>query len=46
MFRYDRPQAGVCGGGRYDGLVEACGGPPTPEIPLDGLEEVVHGARA
>jgi len=25
-------QGTVCGGGRYDGLVEACGGKPTPGI--------------
>jgi len=25
-------QNAVCGGGRYDGLVEECGGPPTPAI--------------
>lgn len=25
-------QASICGGGRYDGLVEACGGPPTPAV--------------
>jgi histidyl-tRNA synthetase len=25
-------QATVCGGGRYDGLVEECGGPPTPGV--------------
>lgn len=25
-------QGTVCGGGRYDGLVEECGGPPTPGI--------------
>lgn len=25
-------QASVCGGGRYDGLVETCGGPPTPAV--------------
>mgnify|MGYP000939205654 CR=1 FL=1 len=25
-------QGTVCGGGRYDGLVEICGGPPTPGI--------------
>lgn len=25
-------QGAVCGGGRYDGLVEACGGKPTPGI--------------
>lgn len=25
-------QNAVCGGGRYDGLVEECGGPPTPAL--------------
>jgi histidyl-tRNA synthetase len=25
-------QGTICGGGRYDGLVETCGGPPTPGI--------------
>ena len=25
-------QGTVCGGGRYDGLIELCGGPPTPGI--------------
>ncbi|HHW30219.1 MAG TPA: histidine--tRNA ligase [Clostridiaceae bacterium] len=25
-------QGTICGGGRYDGLVEICGGPPTPGI--------------
>jgi histidyl-tRNA synthetase len=25
-------QGTVCGGGRYDGLIETCGGPPTPGI--------------
>ncbi|MGI6128574.1 MAG: histidine--tRNA ligase [bacterium] len=25
-------QTAVCGGGRYDGLVEECGGPPTPGV--------------
>ncbi|GMV37638.1 MAG: histidine--tRNA ligase [Fimbriimonadales bacterium] len=25
-------QNSVCGGGRYDGLVELCGGPPTPAV--------------
>ena len=25
-------QAAICGGGRYDGLVEECGGQPTPGI--------------
>ncbi|HCB34466.1 MAG TPA: histidine--tRNA ligase, partial [Acidimicrobiaceae bacterium] len=28
----DSAQNAVCGGGRYDGLVEALGGPPTPGI--------------
>ncbi len=27
-----RKQSALCGGGRYDGLVEQCGGPPTPAI--------------
>jgi len=35
-------QATVCGGGRYDGLVEQLGGPPTPAIGWAlGLERVV-----
>ncbi len=25
-------QNAICGGGRYDGLVEECGGPPTPAL--------------
>lgn len=25
-------QTAICGGGRYDGLVEECGGPPTPGV--------------
>src|SRR4029453_7363045 len=25
-------QDSICGGGRYDGLIEAIGGPPTPAI--------------
>ena len=28
----DRAQGAVCGGGRYDGLIELMGGPPTPAI--------------
>jgi len=34
-------QGTVCGGGRYDGLVEACGGKPTPGIGFAmGLERL------
>ena len=32
----------ICGGGRYDGLVEAVGGPPTPGIGFGaGLERLM-----
>jgi len=35
-FQYEGPEEGaqstLCGGGRYDGLVEEIGGPPTPAI--------------
>ncbi|ABN52564.1 MAG TPA: histidine--tRNA ligase [Hungateiclostridium thermocellum] len=35
-------QGTVCGGGRYDGLVEACGGKPTPGIGFAmGLERLL-----
>jgi histidyl-tRNA synthetase len=35
-------QNAVCGGGRYDGLVEALGGPPTPGVGFaSGLERVI-----
>jgi len=35
-------QSAICGGGRYDGLVEECGGPPTPGIGFAiGLERVL-----
>jgi histidyl-tRNA synthetase len=35
-------QSAVCGGGRYDGLVEECGGAPTPGIGFAiGLERVL-----
>lgn len=35
-------QSAVCGGGRYDGLIEECGGPPTPAIGFAiGLERVL-----
>jgi histidyl-tRNA synthetase len=35
-------QSAVCGGGRYDGLVEELGGPPTPGIGFGmGIERVI-----
>jgi histidyl-tRNA synthetase len=35
-------QNAVCGGGRYDGLAEALGGPPTPAVGFaSGLERIV-----
>jgi histidyl-tRNA synthetase len=35
-------QAAVCGGGRYDGLAEAIGGPPTPGVGFgSGIERIV-----
>jgi histidyl-tRNA synthetase len=35
-------QAAVCGGGRYDGLSEALGGPPTPAVGVAaGMERIV-----
>lgn len=35
-------QSAVCGGGRYDGLIEECGGQPTPGIGFAiGLERVL-----
>jgi histidyl-tRNA synthetase len=35
-------QAAVCGGGRYDGLAEIIGGPPTPGVGLgSGIERIV-----
>lgn len=34
-------QTALCGGGRYDGLVEECGGPPTPGVGFAmGLERL------
>jgi len=36
-------QSALGGGGRYDGLVEACGGPPTPAVGFSGgLERILH----
>ncbi|RMH00472.1 MAG: histidine--tRNA ligase [Chloroflexi bacterium] len=35
-------QAAVCGGGRYDGLAEAIGGPPTPGVGFgSGVERII-----
>jgi histidyl-tRNA synthetase len=35
-------QAALCGGGRYDGLVELLGGPPTPGVGFaTGLERII-----
>ncbi len=37
-----RAQGALCGGGRYDNLVEDCGGPPTPAIGFSaGLERII-----
>ena len=37
----------LCGGGRYDTLVEQCGGPPTPAIGFSaGLERIVEALPA
>lgn len=39
-------QAAVCGGGRYDGLAEAIGGPPTPGVGFgSGIERIVLGLQ-
>ncbi|MDR3288090.1 MAG: histidine--tRNA ligase [Peptococcaceae bacterium] len=39
-------QSAICGGGRYDGLVEEIGGPPTPAIGFAmGLERVLAALR-
>jgi histidyl-tRNA synthetase len=35
-------QSAVCGGGRYDGLIELLGGPPTPGVGVAvGLERII-----
>lgn len=40
-------QSSIGGGGRYDGLVEECGGPPTPAVGFaTGLERVLLSLRA
>jgi histidyl-tRNA synthetase len=39
-------QASLCGGGRYDGLAEAIGGPPTPGVGVGiGIERIVIGLK-
>jgi histidyl-tRNA synthetase len=39
---FGNANSSICGGGRYDGLVEAIGGPPTPGIGFGaGLERLV-----
>ncbi len=41
--RRDKRQSALCGGGRYDGLVEQCGGPPTPAVGFSaGIERTVR----
>ncbi len=40
-------QAAVCGGGRYDGLVEEVGGPPTPGVGFGaGWERIILAMKA
>jgi histidyl-tRNA synthetase len=40
-------QAAVCGGGRYDRLIEELGGPPTPGIGFGmGIERVIASLKA
>jgi histidyl-tRNA synthetase len=39
-------QAALCGGGRYDGLVELLGGPPTPGVGFaTGIERIILSMR-
>jgi histidyl-tRNA synthetase len=39
-------QSSICGGGRYDGLIEAIGGPPTPGIGFGaGIERLLLSLR-
>lgn len=39
-------QAAVCGGGRYDGLAEDIGGPPTPGVGFgSGIERIILGMQ-
>ncbi len=40
-------QAAVCGGGRYDGLAEILGGPPTPGVGVAaGLERIILAMKS
>ncbi len=40
-------QAAVCGGGRYDGLAEELGGPPTPGVGFgSGIERIILAMKA
>ncbi len=40
-------QNALCGGGRYDGLVESVGGPSTPGVGVGiGIERIVMSLRA
>jgi histidyl-tRNA synthetase len=40
-------QSSICGGGRYDGLIEAIGGPPTPGIGFGaGIERLLLSMEA
>jgi histidyl-tRNA synthetase len=39
-------QAAICGGGRYDGLAETLGGPPTPGVGFgSGIERIILGLK-
>ncbi len=40
--RTERKQSSLAGGGRYDGLIEQCGGPPTPAVGFSlGVERTI-----
>lgn len=40
-------QAAVCGGGRYDGLAEVLGGPPTPGVGVAaGIERIILAMKS
>jgi histidyl-tRNA synthetase len=42
MAPFENANSTICGGGRYDGLIEAIGGPPTPAIGFGaGLERLL-----
>jgi histidyl-tRNA synthetase len=39
-------QSALGGGGRYDGLIEACGGPPTPAVGFSaGIERILYALQ-